>query len=285
MRWKKLFTPVESLEPDEARSFMESRREGDYTLVDVRQPSEYEESHLPGAKLIPVARLADRLDEIDPAKPVIVYCAVGGRSRAAAQLLAGKGFGDVYNLKGGIKAWEGRKSLIPVDLGDLALTGSETVPEILILIYGMESGLENFYRQAAGLVPDAEVKDLLEKLAGIETKHKDRLHDLFSSMNPDQEAETRFQKAAASVLMEGGFQMDSFLEQNRKIMETPSGVLDLAMMLETHGLDLYLRYALDLGPKQGQEILYQLAEEEKAHLRALGEMLERVRTQSPIPGP
>jgi rhodanese-related sulfurtransferase/rubrerythrin len=277
MRWKKLFTPVESLDPDEARSFMEGRREGDYTLLDVRQPSEYEEAHLPGATLIPIAQLADRLDEIDPEKPVIVYCAIGGRSRAGAQLLAGKGFGEVYNLKGGIKTWEGQKSLIPVDLGDLALTGGETVPEILMLIYGMESGLETFYQQAAVMVSDFEVKNLLEKLAGIETKHKARLQDLFSRMVPGQEAESRFQKAASLVLMEGGFQMTSFLNQNQKIMETPSGVLDLAMMLEVHGLDLYLRYAREAPSEESKAVLFQIAEEEKAHLRSLGEMLENVR--------
>ena len=275
MLWKKLFTPVENLEAHEVRSFMASHKEGDYTLLDVRQPGEYEEAHLPGAKLIPVPQLSDRLDEIDTGKPVVVYCAVGGRSRAAAQLLAGKGYAEVYNLKGGIKAWEGKISAIPVDLGALALTGQETVSDVLILIYAMESGLERFYQSAAGQVADPGVKDLLEKLAGIEAKHKVRLHGLFSEMNPDMEAEDRFEKAATSAVMEGGFDMETFLGQNLQVMESASGVLDLAMMLEIHGLDLYLRYAQEVESKQGKETLYQLAEEEKAHLRALGELLEK----------
>jgi rubrerythrin len=127
------------------------------------------------------------------------------------------------------------------------------------------------------MVSDFEVKNLLEKLAGIETKHKARLQDLFSRMVPGQEAESRFQKAASLVLMEGGFQMTSFLNQNQKIMETPSGVLDLAMMLEVHGLDLYLRYAREAPSEESKAVLFQIAEEEKAHLRSLGEMLENVR--------
>jgi sulfur-carrier protein adenylyltransferase/sulfurtransferase len=44
-----------------------------YTLLDVRQPGEYESEHIPGSKLIPLPELGDRLNEIDPHKPTIVY--------------------------------------------------------------------------------------------------------------------------------------------------------------------------------------------------------------------
>ena len=42
-------------------------------MLDVRQPSEYEQAHIPGAKLIPLPELNDRLDELDPNKPVLTY--------------------------------------------------------------------------------------------------------------------------------------------------------------------------------------------------------------------
>jgi len=73
MRWKQLFTPVQSIEPDQARAFMARHPEGSYTLLDVRQPGEYEQEHLPGAKLVPLPNLADSLKELDPQKPIIVY--------------------------------------------------------------------------------------------------------------------------------------------------------------------------------------------------------------------
>ena len=73
MRWKQLFTPVQSIEPDQAREFMARRPEGTYTLLDVRQPGEYEQEHLPGAKLVPLPNLADSFKELDPQKPIIVY--------------------------------------------------------------------------------------------------------------------------------------------------------------------------------------------------------------------
>jgi rhodanese-related sulfurtransferase len=73
MDWKQLFTPVKAIEPEEAKALMAGRPEGSYTLLDVRQPGEYEKEHLPGAKLVPMAQLPESLKDLDPEKPVIVY--------------------------------------------------------------------------------------------------------------------------------------------------------------------------------------------------------------------
>ena len=73
MRWKQFFTPVKSLNSDEARQFMADKPSEDFTILDVRQPNEYESGHIPGAKLIPLPDLNERLDEIDPNKPTVVY--------------------------------------------------------------------------------------------------------------------------------------------------------------------------------------------------------------------
>lgn len=73
MKWMQFLTPVKSMNADESRQFLDEKSPGDYTLLDVRQPSEYEEEHIPGAKLIPVGDLGDRVGEIDPEKPILVY--------------------------------------------------------------------------------------------------------------------------------------------------------------------------------------------------------------------
>ena len=73
MHWRELFTPVKGIEPDEAKAFIAQRNEGDYTLLDVRQPSEYEKERIPGSLLIPVPQLGDRLGELNREKPIIVY--------------------------------------------------------------------------------------------------------------------------------------------------------------------------------------------------------------------
>jgi rhodanese-related sulfurtransferase len=71
--WGKLFKPVKAIEPEEAKVLMAGWPEGSYTLLDVRQPGEYKEEHLPGARLIPMADLFGSLKDLDPEKPVIVY--------------------------------------------------------------------------------------------------------------------------------------------------------------------------------------------------------------------
>ena len=72
MRWKQFLTPVKSIDADIARELMETRSSEELTTLDVRQPAEYG-GHIPGAKLIPLPDLTNRLNEIDHDKPVMVY--------------------------------------------------------------------------------------------------------------------------------------------------------------------------------------------------------------------
>jgi sulfur-carrier protein adenylyltransferase/sulfurtransferase len=79
----------------------------DIQLVDVREPHEYEIVNL-GAKLIPLRKLPERVQELDPLKEIVVHCKVGERSERAAEFLRSVGFTDVKNLVGGIRAWAER---------------------------------------------------------------------------------------------------------------------------------------------------------------------------------
>ena len=74
-------------------------------VVDVRKTWEYARGHVPGARLISLGELARRAEELDPAAPVAVICATGGRSQSAAALLGQRGFNTVYNVIGGTTRW------------------------------------------------------------------------------------------------------------------------------------------------------------------------------------
>ena len=74
--------------------------------------------------------------------------------------------------------------------------------------------------------------------------------------------------------LEGGFSAEEFLKTNKSHLQTVPEVLDLAMMLETQALDLYLRFAGRCDQPQTKEVLYALAGEEKAHLASLGRLME-----------
>jgi len=79
---------------------------GGVPLLDVRQPDEYEEGHVAGAVLVPLPDLAERLADVPDSGggPLYVICAVGGRSRKAAEYLRGAGI-DAINIAGGTMGW------------------------------------------------------------------------------------------------------------------------------------------------------------------------------------
>ncbi len=63
----------QDLSPDRLRVFLAEHEPGRFTLLDVRQPSEYEQGRIPGSTLIPLPELSGRSGELDPAKPVVAY--------------------------------------------------------------------------------------------------------------------------------------------------------------------------------------------------------------------
>ena len=73
MQWKQLLRPVQSMDSNAAKAFISQHKEGTYTLLDVRQPGEYEKSRIPGAKLLPLPELTHRIAELAADKPIIVY--------------------------------------------------------------------------------------------------------------------------------------------------------------------------------------------------------------------
>lgn len=74
-------------------------------VLDVRNLDEYVEMHVPGAVLVPLPELGERLDAIPQARPLYVICASGGRSRAAADALVAQVGIEAVNVAGGTKGW------------------------------------------------------------------------------------------------------------------------------------------------------------------------------------
>lgn len=86
--------------------------EGAVTAVDVRQPTEYDVKRMPGARHLPLSRLAAHAADLPTDRPLLLFCAGGYRSSVAASLLQSRGY-DVRELAGGLAAWE--QAGFPVD--------------------------------------------------------------------------------------------------------------------------------------------------------------------------
>lgn len=76
-----------------------------FQLIDVREINEYELGQIPGSKHIPMGEVMDHLSEIKKDIPVYLQCKSGARSGAILNALEGQGYTNLYNVKGGIKAW------------------------------------------------------------------------------------------------------------------------------------------------------------------------------------
>ncbi len=78
----------------------------DLQIVDVRRPGEYQDGHVPQARIAPLSELqANTLDWLNPSRSVVVICAGGYRSSAATSLLESRGFQHLYNVIGGTSAY------------------------------------------------------------------------------------------------------------------------------------------------------------------------------------
>jgi phage shock protein E len=88
--------------------FEKLSKESDTVILDVRSPKEYQAGHLKNSILIDfnAKDFDEKLKQLDKSKTYLVHCAVGGRSAKACNKLDAFDFKKVYNLEGGIKAWE-----------------------------------------------------------------------------------------------------------------------------------------------------------------------------------
>lgn len=77
----------------------------EYLLIDVREPDEYEQGHLPGAILMPMSEFQMRMDELDEDATIVLVCATGNRSSRVGDFMTAQGYSDVYNLLDGTMGW------------------------------------------------------------------------------------------------------------------------------------------------------------------------------------
>ncbi len=274
MRWKQFFTSVESIKTDQARELVSAKSSEKLTILDVRQPNEYEAGHIPGAKLIPLPELTERLDEVDSNKATMVYCAIGGRSRVAAQMLAGKGYDNVYNLSGGFKAWYSTAAYGQEELGLELFKWPESPEKILVVAYSLEAGLCDFYLSMVSKVNSNDAKNLFQKLSKIEIKHQDRIFDEYIRISGQSQTRDEFEKDIVVQAAEGGLTTEEYVNLFQPDRESIEDIIGLAMSIEAQALDLYQRAGDRSSDPKAKKALMQIADEEKAHLAQLGKLIE-----------
>jgi rubrerythrin len=176
-------------------------------------------------------------------------------------------------MEGGIDAWNGLVSRAEVDQGIYLIEGNEPPEEVISVAYGLEEGVLRFYRTLSRQSGDTKTSGLFEKLSKAEIQHKEKLWEKYRTLTGDRVSRKIFESDINAKTMEGGKTADQVLGEYPDWIRDPLEALQLAMSLETDALDLYLRMALKSQNEETKAFFYTLADDEKTHLRRLGDLL------------
>jgi rubrerythrin len=189
-------------------------------------------------------------------------------------MLAGKGFDNVINVAGGIKAWDSNVALGSEEMGLELLTGKESLEETLVAAYSLEAGLRDFYLSMIEKVKQQDIKNLFQKLSEIERRHQDRIFDEYLQTADNPVSRDAFDNDLVIKAVEGGLTTDEYTQLYKPDWESAVDIISLAMSIEAQALDLYTRAAKRSENPRSKDALKQIAEEERVHLEQLGKLMD-----------
>lgn len=106
--WSFIGSKVRGIQQVDANAALQLINHKDAFILDVRESSEFKSGHIVNAKLVPLGKLSERIGELEKYRehPIVVVCRSGNRSGSACGTLNKQGFAQVYNLAGGMMAWQ-----------------------------------------------------------------------------------------------------------------------------------------------------------------------------------
>jgi sulfur-carrier protein adenylyltransferase/sulfurtransferase len=260
----------ETLTSDEFKDYMQEQKEKNYLVIDVRQASEYEEGHIPGAKLMPLTEVETRLFTLPADRDLIFYCANGGRSTWAASL-AGEGEVSnktVYHLMGGMMAWEGKtlSGYPKVKIFDKC----QTIEELLATAMNLEKGAWRFYQYAMERYSEDPIRLTLEQVSIAEKAHATLIYRFWQKFQHNPPPFDQVYQDLSGEILEGGRNFEKTCRHLDSVQKHGcAAVIDLAMTIEYSAFELYRTMAERSENSEAQSIFLSIAQAEKAHMRAL----------------
>ncbi len=191
-------------------------------------------------------------------------------------MLAGKGFNKVYNLSGGIKAWNGQVAFGQEELGLALFSGNESPEETLVVAYSLEAGLHDFYVSMIPRVKNSDAKNLFGKLSEIEIRHQDTIFKEYLEITGKSVNRKEFEKTVIVEVVEGGLTSEEYANMFQPDWESTKDIVDIAMSIEAQALDLYLRVSNQSIDPKSKKVLLHIASEERIHLTQLGKLMEQI---------
>jgi sulfur-carrier protein adenylyltransferase/sulfurtransferase len=256
------------------REYMTQHEENEYLLVDVRQPDEYAKGHIAGSILIPLGEIPQRMRELPVDKDIVFYCRSGKRSRGAAIFIGSRPYaaGTVFNLTGGILAWDGHLLPDTPNLKVFDLSGSEQ--EILLQAMDLERGAERFYAALNKRYAAVAWAQNLAILAGAEEAHARTIYRFWAERQSDPPNFETVYAGLGGDIVEGGFSGAALVAMLEKYpMEPCRATLEMALTIEYSAYDLSRNMAHRFRNQPLEAAFNAIAEAEKEHMRIAAQAL------------
>ena len=180
----------------------------------------------------------------------------------------------MFNVAGGIKAWNAKTAVGPQDLGMGLFTGKEEPQEVLKVAYSLEQGLQEFYISLGKETKHERLKDLFAKLSDIEVKHQTSIYMAYKDISDKETGLAEFEKMVEIKALEGGLSTREYMDLFNPDLTSEIDVISLAMSIEAQALDLYQRVSTKIEDPVSKGLVNRIANEEKAHLASLGKLLD-----------
>jgi rhodanese-related sulfurtransferase/rubrerythrin len=269
---------LQEILPDELRHYMATSDERKYILVDVRQPAEYAAVHIPGALLMPLMELEARLFDLPQDRELVFYCRTGARSQVAAMLANEAELSDkrIYNLVGGILAWEGRK------LSDFpriqVFQTEDPAGDALLTAMDLEKGAWRYYRQILKTHGQEAFAPAIQKLAKAEEGHARMIYAFWKPNQAEPPAFENLFKELGGEILEGGKPLQEVLARlEAATTDRCLNILELSLEIEFRAYDLYRNMAEKEADDKRRQGFLSIAQAEKKHIRVLSQALAACR--------
>jgi len=265
-----------SLTTDEVRRYMSQKKESDYLLVDVRQAAEYRQGHIPGARLIPLDELEERLTDLPRDRDIIFYCRSGARSQAASVLAASgpHAHKNVLNMAGGIMAWNGQTLS---DFPRLQLFDKLQQPaDLLFKSMDLEKGAWRFYSHVSATYGSQPFAPTIAGLEKIELAHARKIYGIWQPMTGSKTSFEDLFDSLSGDIMEGGEDLQTAIERLEGLAQDVClTLMEMAMSVEVSAYDLYRTLANLAEQNETRDIFLSIAQAEKEHMRVLAKAVSQ----------
>jgi rhodanese-related sulfurtransferase/rubrerythrin len=270
---------VTNIFQEQLRRYMRRHHEGEYVLIDVREPREYDTGHIPGAKLMPLSDFDVRVAELAKLeeKDLIFYCRSGARSARVSEYAAVTiGFPHVFNLLGGYSAWSGLVLTQAPRLKTIHLT--HNLRHLIEQALELEKGAHRMYAHLLDHFKDTAAAPVIDELARAEVGHARAIYDLFRQwlLDSDQDFQALFDGLRGDLLESG----ESFEEVIERAKATGAGgsldLLEMALQIELAAYDLYKNLSDEAPDEAAHQVWAELAQHEKRHAHSLLKKIEQM---------